>query len=183
MTGFDILKKSKINAYIMLAANVLSLLNVVFIRTSIDYEIGLPRLGQLLSFTMIPTCALIPIMSTQVLKKRLVFVLFTLGNVYFHLSISYESVFIIFLSYQMISWLLIESFNYCGEFNIDMAMSKKRTFTFIAEDHHDDFNISIENFSWSNVFRVYLLIFHLLIAFFGTGNMASINRYKYNPLY
>ncbi len=173
--GFDILKKSSLSAYMMLIANVVSLFNVVFIRTSIEYEMGLPRLGQILSFSMIPACALIPIVSTQVLKKRLLFVLFTLGNVYFHLSISYESVFIIFLGCQMISWLLVESFNYCGEFSIDVAMSRKRTFSFTAED--DEHDLSCERFSWANVFRVYLLVFHLLIAFFGTGNMASINRF------
>ncbi len=70
------------------------------------------------------------------------------------------------------SWLLIESFKYCGEFNIDLALSKKRTSPFETYNEED-----AENFNWQNVFRVYLLVFHLLIAFFGTGNMASINSF------
>jgi hypothetical protein len=72
----------------------------------------------------------------------------------------------------MMSWLLIESFKYCGEFNIDLALSKKRTSPFETYNEED-----AENFNWQNVFRVYLLVFHLLIAFFGTGNMASINSF------
>ena len=80
---------------------------------------GLPRLGQFISCCTILFCILIPIISRPILKKRLTFVLFTLMNLYFHLSISYESIFIIFLAFQMMSWLLVESFKYCGEFNIE----------------------------------------------------------------
>ncbi len=135
-------------------------------------NLGLPKLGQLVSLLIIASCILIPTSSKPMLKKRLIFIIFTLSNLYFHLSISFESLFLIFLSFQMMSWLLIESFKYCGEFNIDLALSKKRTSPFETYNEED-----AENFNWQNVFRVYLLVFHLLIAFFGTGNMASINSF------
>lgn len=121
---------------------------------------------------MIVCCIFIPSISKPLLKRRLIFIIFTLSNLYFHLSISFESLFLVFLSLQMISWLLIESFKYCGEFSIDFALNKKRCSYFVSYEEEDH-----ENFNWSNVFRVYLLVFHLLIAFFGTGNMASINSF------
>ncbi|RNA21396.1 GPI ethanolamine phosphate transferase 1 isoform X1 [Brachionus plicatilis] len=85
----------------------------------------------------------------------------------------YESLFVLFLGLQMVSWLLIESYTYSGEFNVDFALNKKRS-SFFTESNEDD---ECESMKWSNVFRVYLLIFHLLLAFFGTGNMASINSF------
>lgn len=154
----------------MLFANVISLVNVFFIRQFIVNNWGLPRLGQFISFCTILSCLLIPIISKPILKKRLTFIMFTLMNLYFHLSISYESIFIIFLAFQMMSWLLVESFNHCGEFDIDAALNKKRNYSLKTNDE-------AEHFNWTNVIRVYLLIFHLLIAFFGTGNMASINSF------
>jgi hypothetical protein len=75
-------------------------------------------------------------------------------------------------------------------------MSKKRDCYLVSERVQDD---DLEGLKWSNAFRVYLLVryefyhwnaivifikmfkinkvFHLLLAFFGTGNMASINSF------
>ncbi len=153
-------------------SNVISLINVIFIRKSIELNFGLPLIGQIVSLIIAASCILIPTLSKPVLKRRLIFIIFSLSNLYFHLSISFESLFIIVLSFQMVAWLLTESFKYCGEFSIDLALNKKRTSYFVSYDEEDH-----ENFNWSNVFRVYLLVFHLLIAFFGTGNMASINSF------
>lgn len=145
---------------------------MIFIRKSIEFNLGLPKLGQIISITTVGLCILIPTLSKPVVKRRLIFIIFTLSNLYFHLSISFESIFLIFLSFQMLSWLLVESYKYCGEFSIELALNKKRTSYFTNYDEEDQ-----ENFNWSNVFRVYMLVFHLLIAFFGTGNMASINSF------
>ena len=129
-------------------------------------------MGQIISIATISLCVLIPTSSKPFLKRRLVFIIFTLSNVYFHLSISFESLFLINLSFQMCSWLLVESHSYCNEFSIELALNKKRTSFFTNYDEEDH-----ENFDWSNVFRIYLLVFHLLLAFFGTGNIASINSF------
>ena len=51
---------------------------------------------------------------------------------------------------------------------------KKRASYMLSDMSQDD---DLEGLKWSNVFRVYLLVFHLLLAFFGTGNMASINSF------
>lgn len=155
-----------------MSANIVSIFNVFIIRNFIENSMGLPRLGQLISFLIVLSCIVIPIISKPLLKVRLSFICLSLLNVYFHLSISYESIFIVFLCFQMISWLLVESFKYCDEFNIDLALNKKRTHSFHADDDEE-----FMHFNWPNVFRVFLLIFHLLIAFFGTGNMASINSF------
>jgi hypothetical protein len=57
----------------------------------------------------------------------------------------------------MFSWVLIESFNYAGEFDLDLALKKKRLSNLVGNNStliHDD----LDSMNWSNVFRVYLLV-------------------------
>ncbi|CAF0725015.1 unnamed protein product [Brachionus calyciflorus] len=172
MNKMEILKNSKAS-YTMMVFNIFSLVNIFWIRQSIESNSGLPFLGQIFSYLTLLSCLFLPIVTELNLKKRLIYILFSFFNSYFHLSISYESLFLLFLGLQMISWLLIESFLYSGEFNIDFALSKKRS-SYFVESYDEDDN---ESMNWSNLFRVYLLVFYLLLAFFGTGNMASINSF------
>jgi phosphatidylinositol glycan class N len=152
---------------------VTSFLNIIWIRKSIEYEHGLPRFNQALSYLLMIITFIYPAISEPILKKRLVYILFALINFYLHLSISYESLFVVCLCFQLICLLLVESFKYSKKFDIDLALVLKRTTKILKEDEDDD----LHNLTWSNLFRVYLLVFHLLIAFFGTGNMASINSF------
>jgi phosphatidylinositol glycan class N len=50
-------------------------------------------------------------------------------------------------------------------------------------ENSDEDDDDAQNLNWSNMFRVYLLVFHLLISFFGTGNMASINSFDAASVY
>ena len=126
----------------------MTLLNIFWIRKSVEIGNGLPRLGQIFSYLNILSCGLAPILCDINLKRRLILISFSLLNLYYHLSISYllfhstiffianfnlnfklktlksyESLFLIFLCFQMVSWLLIESFEYTGEFNIEKVKS------------------------------------------------------------
>ena len=86
--------------------------------------------------------------------------------------------------------------NYFYFIFITKALNKKRDSYLLSERVQED---DFEGLNWSNAFRVYLLVrlinldfyllaiifvnfklkqvFHLLLAFFGTGNMASINSF------
>lgn len=53
----------------------------------------------------------------------------------------------------------------------------------LREEYNEDDQHDLKNLSWSNLFRVYLLVFHLLLSFFGTGNMASLNSFDTASVY
>lgn len=85
---FDFVKSSKRLSFILFTFNLFSLLNIFCVRVSIDYGYGLPRYSQLFSCLVVLSCAFIPIAAEPVLKQRLIFIIFSLLNLYYHLSIS-----------------------------------------------------------------------------------------------
>jgi hypothetical protein len=149
----EILKRSKMNTFLLFALNLLSFLNILMVRKSIESNEGLPKYCQLFSWILILLTFIVPVLSKALYKRRLILILFSLCNLYFHLSISYESAFVICLCLQMVAWLTIESFKYCGEFSIDLASNRKRTSMFVTSDDEE-----YENINWSNMYRVYLLV-------------------------
>ena len=63
-------------------------MNIFWIRKSIEFNNGLPKLGQMLSCFIVISCAILPVIGDVILKQRLIIVVFTLFNLYNHLSIS-----------------------------------------------------------------------------------------------
>ena len=72
----------------LLVLNVVTLVNIVWIRKSIEWGGGLPVYGQLISCTSILSSVLIPVLADVALKTRLALIMLSLVNVYHHLSIS-----------------------------------------------------------------------------------------------
>jgi phosphatidylinositol glycan class N len=160
-----------------LAFNVISILNVVIVRSNL-FGNKMFALNQITSYV----CLLVPFVMPTLLPTnnvgRLFYFIFSLFNVYFHLSVSYESLFVICLTIEMVSWLSVESHNYTNQFSIQKAFNMKK-----------DENIYPTEYSarkpngFLTTFRVYSLFFHILIAFFGTGNIASINSFDVVSVY
>ena len=74
--------------------------------------------------------------------------------------------------------------NYLIFFLYFKAFVKKRTNYLLREENENEYeNEDSQNLNWPNVFRVYLLVSHLLISFFGTGNMASLNSFDTASVY
>jgi hypothetical protein len=88
MNQFDFLKSSKRLSSILFMLNLVSLLNIFCVRISVDYGYGLPKYCQLFSCLVVFSCIFIPITAEPILKQRLIFIIFSLLNLYYHLSIS-----------------------------------------------------------------------------------------------
>jgi phosphatidylinositol glycan class N len=134
-------------------------------------------LNQITSYILLAIPFVLPtLMPTNNIGRLFVFI-FSLFNVYFHLSVSYESLLVIFLTVQMTAWLAVESHHHTNQFSLQKVLNIKK-----------DESIDMSYRSHSNnrlltTFRVYSLFFHIMIGFFGTGNIASINSFDVVSVY
>ncbi|GFT79501.1 GPI ethanolamine phosphate transferase 1 [Trichonephila clavipes] len=137
---------------------------------------GLPFLNQIVSWFILGISLIFPLFGSQSILTRLLNVMTSLFAPYLLLSISHEGMFCLLLCLQMLLWLVLEhqlSYNYSKIQDLyfvpnPLDLTKKKTNT----------EISLGDFR-----RAYFFIFFILLAFFGTGNIASINSFNPTSVY
>ncbi|XP_053099818.1 GPI ethanolamine phosphate transferase 1 [Hemicordylus capensis] len=145
--------------------------------SSLQSKQGLPVLNQIISWTTLASSLIVPLLSPTLLFLRLLSILLSLMSTYLLLSTGYEAIFPLALALLMLVWINMEqeavqrygvslmpklaalSFSYCTDI------------TQFRQLHVDDIR------------RSFFYVFFIVTAFFGTGNIASINSFDPTSVY
>ncbi|XP_053876062.1 GPI ethanolamine phosphate transferase 1 isoform X3 [Malaclemys terrapin pileata] len=139
--------------------------------SSLHHKQGLPVINQIISWTTLASSLFVPLLSPTFFFQRLLSILLSLMSPYLLLSTGYEALFPLVLSGLMFSWIYMEK---------------------EALQHYDDSlkpKLAVLNFSYTtditqfrqlhldDIRRSFFFVFFIVTAFFGTGNIASVNSF------
>uniref|UniRef100_A0A3Q3DYK1 GPI ethanolamine phosphate transferase 1 n=1 Tax=Hippocampus comes TaxID=109280 RepID=A0A3Q3DYK1_HIPCM len=143
-----------------------------FTHSSLQQKRGLPLLAQLISWVTLASSIPVPLMSSTRLFHRLLSVFLSLTATYLLLSTGAEALFPPVLSWLMFVWINIEQ-----EATIAEGTSGRQELSTI--DFSANIDISkIRQLKLDDIRRSYFFVFFIIVAFFGTGNIASINSFE-----
>ncbi|XP_046330406.2 GPI ethanolamine phosphate transferase 1-like isoform X2 [Haliotis rufescens] len=142
---------------------------------------GVPSYNHLISWAMLGLSPIWPLLTSTNLPERLASVGLTFIGPYILMSITYESVFLLVLLSLLYFWLHMEH---------DLAEERTRKLLshtdFTANTHlksHRDTSPDSRWLQLADLRRAFYFVFLTLTAFFGTGNIASINSFDPASVY
>ncbi|XP_006892790.1 PREDICTED: GPI ethanolamine phosphate transferase 1-like [Elephantulus edwardii] len=162
---------------LQMLSTALSMLVVSSTHHSLLRKEGLPLRNQVVSWTVLASSLVVPLLSPSVLLQRLLNILLSLMPTYLLLSTGYEALFPLALSCLMLVWIQMEQ-----EALRQSGVSCTQKLTSIEFP----WNVDIAQFRQlclDDVRRAFFLVFFLMTAFFGTGNIASINSFDLASVY
>lgn len=144
---------------------------------SLQQRRGLPLMNQVISWTTLASSTFVPLLSSTRLFHRLLSILLSLTATYLLLSTGSEALFPPALSWLMFVWINIEQ-----EAMLAHSVSgRQELFTL---DFSANIDISmIRQLKLDDIRRSYFFVFFIITAFFGTGNIASINSFDPASVY
>lgn len=145
--------------------------------SSLQQKQGLPLLSQIISWTTLGSSILIPLLSSTRLFHRLLSVLLSLTATYLLLSTGSEALFPPALSWLMFVWINIEQ-----EALLAQGVSGRQELSTIDFAANIDIT-KIRQLKLDDIRRSYFFVFFIITAFFGTGNIASINSFDPASVY
>ncbi|XP_063779050.1 GPI ethanolamine phosphate transferase 1 isoform X2 [Pseudophryne corroboree] len=145
--------------------------------SSLATKQGLPLLNQIFSWAILAFSLVVPLLSATFLFKRLLSIFLSFMSSYLLLSTGYEALFPVALSCLMFVWIFIEQENLV-----------KHGFSFKQKLNSIDFSCSTDithfrQLNYDDIRRSFFLVFFIVTAFFGTGNIASINSFDPASVY
>ncbi|CAK6447698.1 unnamed protein product [Pipistrellus nathusii] len=158
-------------------STVLSMWAVYSTHNSLLKKQGLPLTNQVVSWIILATSFVVPLLSPRNLLERLFSILVSSMSTYLLLSTGYEALFPLVLSCLMFVWIHIEQ-----ETLQQSGVSWKQKVTSIYFSYNTDIT-QFRQLCMDDIRRAYFLVFFLVIAFFGTGNIASINSFDLASVY
>ncbi|EPQ17389.1 GPI ethanolamine phosphate transferase 1 [Myotis brandtii] len=162
---------------LQMLSTVLSMWAVYSTHNSLLKKQGLPLINQVVSWIILASSFLVPLLSPRNLLERLFSILVSSMSAYLLLSTGYEALFPLVLSCLMFVWIHMEQ-----ETLQQSGVSCKQKVTSI----HFSYNTDITQFRQlclDDIRRAFFLVFFLVTAFFGTGNIASINSFDLASVY
>ncbi|XP_056869005.1 GPI ethanolamine phosphate transferase 1 [Takifugu flavidus] len=145
--------------------------------SSLQQKQGLPLLNQIVSWTTLASSLLVPLLSSTRLFHRLLSILLSLTATYLLLSTGSEALFPPALSWLMYGWINIEQ-----EAMLAQGVPGRQELSTI--DFSANIDISkIRQLKLDDIRRSYFFVFFIITAFFGTGNIASINSFDPTSVY
>ncbi|XP_069075600.1 GPI ethanolamine phosphate transferase 1 [Pleurodeles waltl] len=138
---------------------------------------GLPILNQIVSWITLGSSLVVPLLSPTLLFQRLLSITLSLMSSYLLLSRGYEALFPLILSCLMFVWI-----------NIEREAAHTDNLSVIQKLSSADFSWSINisharQLHLDDIRRSYFFVFFIVTAFFGTGNIASINSFDPASVY
>uniref|UniRef100_A0A671RLV3 GPI ethanolamine phosphate transferase 1 n=1 Tax=Sinocyclocheilus anshuiensis TaxID=1608454 RepID=A0A671RLV3_9TELE len=148
--------------------------------SSLQLKQGLPLFNQLVSWLTLVSSFLIPLLSSTRLFHRLLSILMSLVCVYLLLSTGYEALFPPVLSWLMFAWINIEQ----ETMNTQGSSNRTEHCVKFITDFAENIDITkIRQLRLDDIRRSYYFVFFIIIAFFGCGNIASINSFDPASVY
>uniref|UniRef100_A0A8I6B1A6 GPI ethanolamine phosphate transferase 1 n=1 Tax=Rattus norvegicus TaxID=10116 RepID=A0A8I6B1A6_RAT len=158
-------------------STVLSMYVVYSTHHSLLKKEGLPLLNQIVSWATLASSLVVPLLSPTALWQRLTSILLSLMSTYLLLSTGYEALFPLVLSCLMFVWIHVEQ-----ETLQQSGVSCKQKLASIQFTYNTDIT-QFRQLCLDDIRRAFFLVFFLLTAFFGTGNIASINSFDLASVY
>ena len=154
---------------------------------SLSLKRGLPRSSKMFSWSSIVSCVTLPTLSSRFLMLRLLSITISLISVYFLLSTSYEGLFLLVLASTMAVWLTLE--HQLSHANDRVPVRDDRTKPNENPSPlsrilvHDPQDSRARRVSFDDLRCAFFFVFFIIVAFFGTGNIASINSFDPPSVY
>uniref|UniRef100_A0AAQ5XII3 GPI ethanolamine phosphate transferase 1 n=1 Tax=Amphiprion ocellaris TaxID=80972 RepID=A0AAQ5XII3_AMPOC len=150
--------------------------------SSLQQKQGLPLLNQIISWSTLVSSILVPLLSSTRLFHRLLSIFLSLTSTYLLLSTGSEALFPPVLSWLMFVWINIEQ-----EALLAQGVSGRQEVELLSLSTLDfSANIDItkiRQLKLDDIRRSYFFVFFIITAFFGTGNIASINSFDPASVY
>ncbi|XP_004579512.2 GPI ethanolamine phosphate transferase 1 [Ochotona princeps] len=162
---------------LQILSTMLSMYVVYSTHRSLLKKQGLPFTNQILSWTTLASSLVVPLLSSPILLQRLFSILLSLMSTYLLLSTGYEALFPLVLSCLMFVWIHMEQ-----ETLQQSGISCKHKVTNMQFSHSMDIT-QFRQLCLDDIRRAIFLVFFLVTAFFGTGNIASINSFDLASVY
>uniref|UniRef100_A0A673ALK7 GPI ethanolamine phosphate transferase 1 n=1 Tax=Sphaeramia orbicularis TaxID=375764 RepID=A0A673ALK7_9TELE len=147
--------------------------------SSLQQKQGLPLLNQIISWTTLVSSIVVPLLSSTRLFHRLLSIFLSLTATYLLLSTGSEALFPPVLSWLMFVWINIEQ-----EAMLAQGVSSRQELSTIDFSANIDIT-KIRQLKLDDIRRSYFLYpcIFIITAFFGTGNIASINSFDPASVY
>ncbi|XP_071175269.1 GPI ethanolamine phosphate transferase 1-like [Mytilus edulis] len=146
--------------------------NVWTVSSSIARSQGLPFINRLTSYVILVFSMISPFLGGTSVTHRLFTVTLALFPPYLLLSISYEDLFFVTLTAVLYFWMKLE-------INLNDKKVSLEDCDFVASSKNQLHRI----INTEDIRRAFYYIFFILVAFFGTGNIASINSFEPASVY
>ena len=157
--------------------------------SSLQRKLGLPPVNQIGSWTILISSFLLPLINSSNLTIRLSSIAIAFSSVYLLMSTAYEGLFLLVLSLLMGAWLLSEH-----------KLSGKTLNALLETQLSNDSSTTTHQPAWKVLTKgidtplirkltledlrcAYFFVFFIVVAFFGTGNIASINSFDPASVY
>lgn len=188
-----LLKTEITKSWKILLPQLLFILFAVYIvnstASSLRLKFGLPLINQLGSWTIFLSSFLLPLFNSSNLTIRLSSIATAFSSVYLLMSTAYEGLFLLVLSLLMGAWLLCEHKMSGKTLNtlLETQLSSENSTT----THQPAWKVLTEGLNTPLVRKLtledlrcaYFFVFFIIVAFFGTGNIASINSFDPASVY
>lgn len=162
---------------LQMLSTVLSMWAVYSTHNSLLKKQGLPLTNQVVSWIILASSFVVPLLSPRSLLERLFSILVSSMSAYLLLSTGYEALFPLVLSCLMFVWIHMEQ-----ETLQQSGVSCKQKVTSIYFSYNTDIT-QFRQLCLDDIRRAFFLVFFLVTAFFGTGNIASINSFDLASVY
>ncbi|XP_036058853.1 GPI ethanolamine phosphate transferase 1 isoform X1 [Onychomys torridus] len=172
-----LVKEELLVLLLQMVSTALSMYVVYSTHHSLLKKEGLPFMNQIVSWATLASSLVVPLLSSTTLLQRLSSILLSLMPTYLLLSTGYEALFPLVLSCLMFVWIHIEQ---------ETVQQPGVSFTQKLSSIQFTCNTDITQFRLLNlddIRRAFFLVFFLVTAFFGTGNIASINSFDLASVY
>ncbi|XP_075215460.1 phosphatidylinositol glycan anchor biosynthesis class N [Lycorma delicatula] len=126
---------------------------------SYESKLGLPFLNQILSWSLLVLCPVIPFVGSVKVLPRLGAISLSLAVPFLLLSIGHEAFFILVLMTNLFTWISLEK---------DVSSVK---------DWEKETKQVQEYITRTDFRRAFFFIVYIILSFFGTGNIASVNSF------
>uniref|UniRef100_A0A8D0FYH2 GPI ethanolamine phosphate transferase 1 n=1 Tax=Strix occidentalis caurina TaxID=311401 RepID=A0A8D0FYH2_STROC len=166
----------KVHFYQMLSV-ALSTYVVSSTHDSLKNKQGLPVLNQIISWMTLVSSSVLPLLSPTFLFQRLFSILLSLMSIYLLLSTGYEALFPLVLSGLMFVWISMEQ-----EALQHYGLSLKPKLAVFNFSYATDIT-QFRQLHLDDVRRAFFFVFFIVTAFFGTGNIASVNSFDPASVY
>ncbi|XP_053570598.1 GPI ethanolamine phosphate transferase 1 [Bombina bombina] len=145
--------------------------------SSLASKKGLPLINQIISWMTLACSMVLPLLSSTLLFQRLLGIFLSLMSTYLLLSTGYEALFPLVLSGLMFVWIHMEQ-----KTLVRYGLPFKEKLNSIDLSCSTDIT-KFRQLNLDDIRRAFFLIFFIIIAFFGTGNIASINSFDPASVY
>ena len=157
--------------------------------SSLQLKLGLPLVNQIGSWTILLSSFLLPLINSINLPIRMSSISIGFSSVYFLLSTAHEGLFLLVFSLLMGAWLLCEH-KLSGK-TLNTLLETQLSSENPTATHQPAWKVLTEGLNAPLVRQLtlqdlrcaYFFVFFIIVAFFGTGNIASINSFDPASVY